>query len=193
MAHRGEGWGVQTPPPKFRKPSRIVPKTTRLWKMLKIAEFSTPTHQDVRKKGNKILKLLPVRNCFILAMTNKLLVIIIDLKYQKLRNFYYMKWNFCTKLRLPPEPLTRVLPPPDPRSLCPLSSTEFVEPPSNKIPGYATAQNLPVGFWLFIFWKCVSSLKHWKLTAGNLHRSLLCWRDKVLALRFRFLLVISNS
>jgi len=32
-----------------------------------------------------------------------------------------------------------VLPPPDPRSLCPLSSTEFVDPPSNKISGYATA------------------------------------------------------
>ena len=30
--------------------------------------------------------------------------------------------------------------PPDPRSLCPLSSTEFVDPaPPNKIPGYATA------------------------------------------------------
>ena len=45
----------------------------------------------------------------------------------------------CTKLQLPREPLTRGLPPPDPRSLCPLSSTEFVEPPPpNKIPGYAT-------------------------------------------------------
>jgi hypothetical protein len=30
---------------------------------------------------------------------------------------------------MPPEPLTRGLPPLDPRSLCPLSSTEFVEPP----------------------------------------------------------------
>jgi len=32
------------------------------------------------------------------------------------------------------------LPPPDPHCLCPLSSTEFVEPPTlpNKIPGYAT-------------------------------------------------------
>ena len=40
---------------------------------------------------------------------------------------------------MPPEPLTRGLPPPDPRSLCPLSSTEFVEPPpTNKIPRYAT-------------------------------------------------------
>ena len=36
----------------------------------------------------------------------------------------------CTKLQLPPEPLNRGLPPPDPRSLCPLSSTEFVEPPT---------------------------------------------------------------
>ena len=35
--------------------------------------------------------------------------------------------------------LTRGLPSPDRRSLCPLSSTEFVEPPPpNKIPGYAT-------------------------------------------------------
>ena len=40
---------------------------------------------------------------------------------------------------MPPEPLTKGLPPPDPRSLCPLSSTEFVEPsPPKKIPGYAT-------------------------------------------------------
>ena len=30
------------------------------------------------------------------------------------------------------------LPTPDPRPLCPLSSTEFVEPPTKKIPGYAT-------------------------------------------------------
>ena len=30
---------------------------------------------------------------------------------------------------MPPEPLTKGLPPPDPRPVCPLSSTEFVEPP----------------------------------------------------------------
>jgi hypothetical protein len=40
---------------------------------------------------------------------------------------------------MPPEPLTRGLPSPDPRSLCPLSSAEFVEPPPKKNPGYATA------------------------------------------------------
>ena len=52
-------------------------------------------------------------------------------------------WNeiTCTKLQLPPEPLTKGLPPPDPH---PLSSTEFVEPPPpNKIPGYATADVAP--------------------------------------------------
>jgi hypothetical protein len=37
------------------------------------------------------------------------------------------------------EPLTRGLLPPDPCSLCPLSSMKFVEtPPLKKIPGYAT-------------------------------------------------------
>ena len=45
--------------------------------------------------------------------------------------------------KLPPEPLSRGLPPRDLRSLCPLSSTEFVEPPPpNKIPGYATGSLL---------------------------------------------------
>ena len=67
------GGGVQPPPPpKFRRPSKIVPNSTRLWKMLKIPEFRTPTLHDVRGEGSKILKLLPVRNCFTLAMTNKL-------------------------------------------------------------------------------------------------------------------------
>ena len=64
-------------------------------------------------------------------MTNKLVVVINRLKYQKWRKCYHMKWNFlyCTRLQLPPEPLTRGLPSPDPRSLCLLSSTEFVDPP----------------------------------------------------------------
>jgi len=44
------------------------------------------------EKGSEILKLPPVRNCFTLTMTNKLVVIISSLKYQKLR-FHYMKWN----------------------------------------------------------------------------------------------------
>jgi len=48
---RGGGWGFNPPPTsKFRSPSKIVPNSTRLWKMWNIAEFRTPTHQDVRKK-----------------------------------------------------------------------------------------------------------------------------------------------
>ena len=42
----------------------------------------------------------------------------------------------CTKLQLPPEPLTRGLPPPDPRSLCP--QLNLLNPLLKKIPGYAT-------------------------------------------------------
>jgi len=72
-------------------------------------------------------------------MTNKLVVIINSLKVPKIKKILIYEIS-CTKLQLPPEPLTRGLPPPDPRSLCRLSSTEFVEPPPlpNKILGYAT-------------------------------------------------------
>ena len=52
--------------------------------MLKIAEFRTPTLQDVRKKDSKIPKLPSVRNCFTLAMTNKLVFIINSLKVPKI-------------------------------------------------------------------------------------------------------------
>jgi len=89
--------GFNPPPhPKFRRPSKIVPKSTRLWKLLKIAEFRTPTPQDVRKKGSKILKLLSVRNCFTVAMTNKLVVIINSLKVPKIKNslVYEMKFLY---------------------------------------------------------------------------------------------------
>jgi len=88
-------WGVQTPPPpKFRRPFKIVPNSTRLWKLLKIAEFRKPTHQDVRKKGSKILKLLPVRNCFTLGMTNKLIVIINSLKVPKIKKLLLHEIKF---------------------------------------------------------------------------------------------------
>jgi len=59
-------------------------------------------------------------------MTNKLVVIINSLKVPKINKTLLYEIS-CTKLQLPPEPLTRGLTPPDPRSLCPLSSTEFVE------------------------------------------------------------------
>ena len=63
-------------------------------------------------------------------MINKLVVIINSLKVPKTEKIllYEMKFlvpNYsCLQIR--------GLPPPDPRSLCPLSSTEFVEPPPTK-------------------------------------------------------------
>ena len=87
--------GFKPPSPlKFRRPSKIVPKSTRFWKQLKIAEFRTPTPQDVRKKGSKILKLPPVRNCFTLAMTNKLVVIINSLKVPKFKKLLLYEMKF---------------------------------------------------------------------------------------------------
>ena len=83
------------------------------------------------KKGSKILKLPPVRNCFTLAMTNKLVVNINSLKVPKIKK-HFTVWNkiSCTKLQLPPEPLTRGLPPPDPLSLCP--QLNLLNPPSEQ-------------------------------------------------------------
>jgi len=128
---RGVG-GFKTPqtPRKFRRPSKIVPNSTRLWKLLTIAVFRTPTPQDVRKKGSKILKLLSVRNCFTLAMTNKLVVIINSLKVPKIKKslLYEMKFLVPNYSCLQ-NPWLEGLPTPDARSLCPLSSTDFVETP----------------------------------------------------------------
>ena len=87
-------WGFKPPPPKFRRPSKIVPNSTRLWKLLKIAEFRTPTPQDGRKKGSKILKLLRVGICFTLAMTNKLVVSINSLKVPKIKKTLLYKMKF---------------------------------------------------------------------------------------------------
>jgi len=77
--------GVQIPPPP--RNSEGPPTSCQNQpncENLKIAEFRTPTHKDVRKKGIRILKLPSVRNCFTLAMTNKLVVIINSLKVPKI-------------------------------------------------------------------------------------------------------------
>ena len=90
--------GFKSPPPsKFRRPSKIVPNSTRLWKLLKIAEFRTPTPKDVWKKGSKILKLPPVRNCFTLAKTNKLVVIINSLKVPKIKKILLHEMKFIVR------------------------------------------------------------------------------------------------
>jgi len=61
---------------------------------LKIAEFRTPTPQDVWKKGCEILKPPSVRNCFKLAMTNKLVVIINSLKVPKITKILLYEMKF---------------------------------------------------------------------------------------------------
>ena len=45
------GGGVQTPhPPEIPKALQNPAKLSPIWKLFKIAEFRTPTPQDVRKK-----------------------------------------------------------------------------------------------------------------------------------------------
>jgi len=89
----GGGWGGSNPQ-KFRRPSKIVPNSISLWKMLKIAEFRMPTPQDVWKEGSNILKLPSVRNCFTLAMTKKLVVIINSLKVPKIKKIFLYEMKF---------------------------------------------------------------------------------------------------
>ena len=91
------GGGGESNPPKFRRPSKIVPNWTRLWKLLEIVEFKTPTPQDVRKKGSKILKLPSVRNCFTLAVTNKLVVIINSLKVTNIKKILLYEMKFLVR------------------------------------------------------------------------------------------------
>ena len=93
MAYRG-GLGRSNLPPKFRRPSKIVPNSTRLWKLSKIAEFRTPTLQDVQKKGSKILELPPARNYFTLTMTNKLVVIINSFKVPNIKKILLYEMKF---------------------------------------------------------------------------------------------------
>jgi len=144
---RGRGWGLwgfKSPYSKFRRPSKIMPNSTRLWKLLKIAEFRTPTLQDVLKKGSKILKLLPVRSCFTLAMTYRLVVIITSLKVPKMKKILLNE----LKVLLPNynclqnpwlggyRPQIPVLPV--------LNWVCWNPPPPKKIPGYATFSHIPL-------------------------------------------------
>ena len=93
---RTEGKGVWgSIPHQNRAKLNLIVRTVK-----KFAEIRTPTPQDVRKKGGKILKLPPVRNSFTSAMTNKLVVIINSLKVPKIKKIllYEMKFlvpNYC--------------------------------------------------------------------------------------------------
>jgi len=57
-------------------------------------KFRMPTPQNVRKKGSKVLKLPSVRNCFTLAMTNKLVVITNSLKVPKIKKILLYEMKF---------------------------------------------------------------------------------------------------
>jgi len=89
---------VQTPPPEIPKALRNRAKLNPIVKTIKNSEFRTPTPQDVRKKGSKILKLPPVRNCFTLAMTNKLVVIINSLKVPKIKKILLYEMKFLVPI-----------------------------------------------------------------------------------------------
>jgi len=70
------------------------------------------------KKGSKILKIPPVRNCFTLAMTNKLVVIINSLKVSKIKKILLFEMKFLVpNYSGLQNPLLGGLSPPDPRSL----------------------------------------------------------------------------
>ena len=92
VAYRGGGGGFK-PARSSEGPPKLC-QTQPDCENLKIAEFRMPTPQDVRKKGSKILKLPPVRNCFTLAMTNKLVVIINSLKIPKIKKILLYEMKF---------------------------------------------------------------------------------------------------
>jgi len=69
-------------------------------------------------------------------MTNKLVVIINRLKLPKIKKILLYEMNFLVpNYSCLQNPRSGVTPPPDPRSLCRLSSYEFVEPPLTKFLG----------------------------------------------------------
>jgi len=70
-------------------------------------------------------------------MTNKLVVFINSLKVPKIKKILLYEIKFLVPNYNPQEPLTRGLPPPDPRFS--LSQLNLLNPPPpNKIHGYAT-------------------------------------------------------
>jgi len=88
------GGGSQPSPPEIPKAPPNRAKLNPIVKTVKkLLNLGRQHPQDVRKKGSIILKLLPVRSCFTLAMTNKLVVIINSLKVPKIKKIllYEMK------------------------------------------------------------------------------------------------------
>ena len=97
VAYRGgDGGGCfkTPPPPEIPKVFQNRTKFNPIVKTVKNCWIRTPKPKDVRKKGSKILKLPPVRNCFTLAMTNKLVVFINSLKVPKIKKILLYEMKF---------------------------------------------------------------------------------------------------
>ena len=94
VAYRQAGGGFNPPTPRNSEGPPKSCQTQPDCENLKIAEFRTPTSQEVWEKGSYILKLPPVRNCFTLAMTNKLVVIINSLKVPKIKQILLYEMKF---------------------------------------------------------------------------------------------------
>ena len=92
VAYRGGGfkpplWNSEGPP----KSCQTQTDCENYYKLLNLG------HQNPKmfgKKGSKILKLPPVCNCFTLAMTNKLVVIINSLKVPKIKKILLYEIKF---------------------------------------------------------------------------------------------------
>ena len=87
------GLGCSKPPSNSEGPPKSCQTQPDLWKLLKTAEFRTPTPQDVPKKDSKILKLTRFA-IFTLAMENKLVVIINTFKVPKIKKMLLYEMKF---------------------------------------------------------------------------------------------------
>ena len=85
---------VQPPPSEIPKALQNRTKLNPIVRTVKNCLIKKPTPQDVRKISSKILKLPPVRNCFTLAMTNKLVVTINSLKVPKIKKILLYEMKF---------------------------------------------------------------------------------------------------
>ena len=96
VAYRGRGVEVFKPPPPRNSEGPLKSCQTHpdCENCVKIAEFRTPTPQDVRKKCSKFLKLPPVRSCFTLGMANKLDVNINSLQVPKVNKILLYEMKF---------------------------------------------------------------------------------------------------
>jgi len=141
MQWRTEGGGCSNlPPPKFRRPSKIVPNSTRLWKLLKIAEFRRPSPQDVWKKRHLNSKTTAGSQLFYISNDKILVVIINILKVPKIKKILLYEIKFLVpNYSCIQNPWLRGYCPQIPvlSVLCPQLNL-LNPPPTNKIPGYTT-------------------------------------------------------